>query len=180
MLGRRCWELPHFGSSECCSSSLESPFFWIPSSVSRCKVSVRLRRSLQHAFWSSAVLSLCAKSYVCGSRVANSWSGAVFGSIRLLEYGIAVCVDSISSFSSTKSLSCGRVTDLSMKNSARTSHGGFRVCDPRGASQNKARQRTKKVCERRSSGPADDGQTGSNRTCLVSPDKSGNRTPGQS
>jgi protein-S-isoprenylcysteine O-methyltransferase Ste14 len=56
-----------------------------------------------------------------------------FGSIGVLEYGIAVWVAFISLWLSTRSLRCGGVTVESTKNSARMSPDGFPACDLGGA-----------------------------------------------
>src|SRR5215813_3705364 len=136
MLERRCWELPDLGSLECYCSSQESPSFWTPSLASRCKVSARLRRSFQHAIWSSAdSFSMCEILW------QSCCKFSVRGCFSATSAFLNTVLQLVSSFSSTNNLSCGKVTGASTKTSARTFRDGFRVCDRGGASENSARQR---------------------------------------
>lgn len=59
--------------------------------------------------------------------------GLFFGSIRLLEFGIAVCMGFYLFVLIYEEPVLRKSYGLSMKNSARTFHGGFRACDPGGA-----------------------------------------------
>ena len=65
--------------------------------------------------------------------------GLFFGSLRVLEYGIAVWVGFYLLVLIYEEPTLRKCYGLSTKNSARMSQGGFRICDRGGATGNKAR-----------------------------------------